>query len=116
MTYVSGAESGPKLRVLNADDGDRPPPSAAPLRIHPEQSDALPLARPISGEALRNAMLATTVAWIFGNVWVVATSNASITQFAKALGANPFQFGLLTALPYIASLLSLPAVMLIERT
>ena len=76
----------------------------------------LPLSRAVCGDDLRKAMAATTIAWIFGNVWVVATSNASITQFAKSLGANPFQFGLLSALPYLASLLSLPAVMLIERT
>src|SRR4051812_32865884 len=70
----------PSLLQMKSD------PSAAPLRVtagSPSTEKQLPLARPVTGDALRNAMAATTVAWVFGNVWVVATSNASITQFAK---------------------------------
>jgi MFS family permease len=61
-------------------------------------------------------MSLVTVAWLFGAVWVTATSGAPLTQFAKALGASNFQFGLLSALPFIASLLSMPASLLIDRT
>ncbi len=44
------------------------------------------------------------------------TSGAPFTLFARGLGASDFEFGLLTAMPYIASLLSMPASLLIERT
>src|SRR5215213_5948802 len=62
------------------------------------------------------AMSLVTLAWIFGSVWMTATSGAPLTQFARSLGASNFQFGLLAALPFIASLLSLPASVLIDRT
>ena len=108
----------PPCRLAPESEGTASPdgPIGDSCRASPDGSADLPAARPVTGGALRNAMAATTLAWIFGNVWFVATSNASITQYAKAMGASPFQFGLLTALPYLASLLSLPAVMLIERT
>jgi len=57
-----------------------------------------------------------TVAWMFGSVWMNLTAGAPITQFAKGLGASEFQFGVLSALPFIASLFSLPASLLTERT
>ncbi|CAN5524330.1 hypothetical protein BH09PLA1_BH09PLA1_34240 [soil metagenome] len=62
------------------------------------------------------AMSLVTLAWVFGSVWMTATSGAPLTQFARSLGASNFQFGLLAALPFIASLLSLPASVLIDRT
>src|SRR5689334_14564449 len=61
------------------------------------------------GPQLRRALSLVNVAWLFGAVWVTATSGAPLTQFAKGLGASNFQFGLLSALPFIASLLSMPA-------
>src|SRR5215213_2922495 len=64
----------------------------------------------------QRAMSLVTLAWIFGSVWMTATSGAPLTQFARSLGASNFQFGLLAALPFIASLLSLPASVLIDRT
>jgi MFS family permease len=39
-----------------------------------------------------------------------------VALFARHLDASEFQFGLLTALPFIASLISMPASVLIERT
>ena len=72
--------------------------------------------RPVSGERLRSAMLAGTVAWMFGNVWFVAISGSAFTLFAKGMNASPFEFGVLTALQYLAALVSLPASLLIERT
>jgi MFS family permease len=75
--------------------------------------DALPLqaVRP-----LRSSLQFLTAAWLFGSVWLTATSGAPLTQFAQSLGASKFQFGLLAALPFISSLLSMPASLLIDRT
>src|SRR5688572_10501549 len=78
-----------------------------PLR----QSDEAP-----TGPALRRAMLMATCGWMFGSVWFSAMSGTPLTLYARTLGASPFQFGVLAALPFLASLLSLPASFLIEST
>jgi MFS family permease len=72
--------------------------------------------RVVTGRPLRSAMLAGTLAWMFGNVWFAAISGSAFTLFAKSMNASPFEFGLFTALQYLAALVSLPAVLLIERT
>src|SRR5215212_5543667 len=68
------------------------------------------------GKALRRAMLIATCGWMFGSVWSSSMSGTPLTLYAKKLGATQFQFGLLGALPFLASLLSLPASLLIEST
>src|SRR5215212_7061118 len=68
------------------------------------------------GKALRRAMLIATGGWMFGSVWSSAMSGTPLTLYARKLGASQFQFGLLAALPFIASILSLPASILIEAT
>src|ERR1051325_3838886 len=77
------------------------------------ETEALPLAaaggRTVRGPRLRSAMLAGTLAWMFGNVWFAAISGSAFTLFAKSMDASPFQFGLFTALQYLAALVSLPA-------
>ena len=65
---------------------------------------------------LRQNLEMVTLGWVFGSVWVTATAGAPLTRFATELHASPWQFGLLTAMPFLASLLSLPASLLIERT
>ena len=65
---------------------------------------------------MRRALGFVTLAWIFGSAWAAATSGAALTRFAQGLGANEFQFGLLAALPFIASLLSIPSGIWIDRT
>lgn len=57
-----------------------------------------------------------TLGWLFGSVWLTATTGSPTTVFLKELNASPFQFGVVAALPFIASLLSLPASLLTERT
>lgn len=57
-----------------------------------------------------------TLGWVFGAVWFNSTSGAPLTLFAKSLGASPLQFGLLAAMPFLASLVSMPASWLIERS
>jgi MFS family permease len=77
---------------------------------------ALPLQpAEISGAALRRAVTLVTAAWVFGSVFVNLTSGAPLTLFATHLGATNFEFGLLTAIPFLTSLLSLPASLLTER-
>ncbi len=70
----------------------------------------------LQGPPLRRALTVITAAWLFGAVWITATAGAPLTLFAKHLGATEFQFGVLSALPFLASLLSMPASVLIERT
>lgn len=45
-----------------------------------------------------------------------ATSGAPLTEFARRLGTSNFQFGILSALPYITALACLPAAWWIERS
>ena len=61
-------------------------------------------------------MSLVTLAWVFGSVWVTATAGAPLTRYASGLGLSDFGFGLLAAAPFVASLLSLPASLVIDRT
>lgn len=61
-------------------------------------------------------MFLVTLAWFFGAIWISATAGTPQTNYAKSLGASNFQFGVLSALPFIASFLSLPGTLLIEAT
>ena len=104
------AEPGGEMDVTGAEIGLSAAPggtSALP-RIHPHG--------PPSGPALRKAMLIATGGWMFGSVWFSSMSGTPLTLYAKQLGASQFQFGLLAALPFLASILSLPASILIEAT
>lgn len=68
------------------------------------------------GERLGRTLRMVTLGWFFGAVWLNATSGTPLTNYAKALNASNFQFGVLAALPFMASLLSLPGTLLIEAT
>jgi MFS family permease len=97
----------------------RPTRSSANSPHDSEDAQPLPLprrSRPVAGQALRGALIVTTVGWIFGNVWNMTGTGAAFTLFARALGASPFEMGLLSAIPYLAALVSLPGSLLIERT
>lgn len=61
-------------------------------------------------------MFLVTLGWFFGAIWMSATAGTPQTNFAKQLGASNFQFGVLAALPFLASFLSLPGTLLIEAT
>src|SRR5205814_7066199 len=96
---------------------------AASLHLQTGSADErpLPLDPDATGTAahtrmVRRSLGIVTLGWVFGSVWMNSTSGAPLTLFAKGLGATPFQFGLLAALPFIASLVSMPASLLIERT
>ena len=64
----------------------------------------------------RRSLELITLGWLFGSVWNTAITGSPTTVFLKELNASPFQFGILAALPFIASLLALPSSLLIERT
>ena len=86
---------------------------ASPERSIPGGAHAgpMPPAWPV-----RRSMELVTLSWFFGSVWLTATTGSPTTVFLKELNASPFQFGVVAALPFIASLLSLPSSLLIERT
>ncbi|MGB7159586.1 MAG: MFS transporter [Tepidisphaeraceae bacterium] len=89
-------------------------PQPQPLPLEPGGNDRLVDA--LSGAALRRAMAFVTLSWVFGSVWATAIAGAPLTLFANALHASKFEFGLLSALPFIASLASMPASWWTERT
>src|SRR4051812_23304259 len=88
------------------------------LSAVPSNTSAIPINPDVvpTGKALRRAMFLATGGWMFGSVWSSSMSGTPLTLYAKQLGASQFQFGLLAALPFIASILSLPASLLIEAT
>src|SRR3954470_7486011 len=92
-------------------DRIKAPPSVViePLPLEIERTQ-------LRGPALRRALSLVTVAWVFGSVFATATAGAPLTLFATSLHASKFQFGLLSAMPFIASLVLMPASLLIERT
>jgi MFS family permease len=69
-----------------------------------------------SPKPLRNTLGLITLAWMFGSVWFTTTTGEPLTLFAQKLGASNFEFGLLTALPFLASLMAVPGSLLIEWT
>jgi MFS family permease len=70
----------------------------------------------LRGQPLRRAMTLVTISWVFGAVWVTAISGAPFSLFARDLGASELQIGILAALPFLASLVSMPASAVTERT
>jgi MFS family permease len=65
---------------------------------------------------LRTTLEIVTLSWVFGSVWQTTVTGVPLTRFASELHASPWQFGLLTAMPFLAALLSLPASLIIEHT
>jgi MFS family permease len=66
----------------------------------------------------RTAMKYVTVAWVFGNFWAVLALPGTVvlTQLCSKLGAGPAHFGLISSIPFIAALFSLPSSMWIDRS
>jgi MFS family permease len=70
----------------------------------------------LGGPPLRRAMALVTLSWVFGSVWQTAIGGAPFSLFARELHASEMQIGILAALPFLASLVSMPASLLTERT
>ena len=77
--------------------------------------DTLP-ALTLRGGHLRWSLRRVVQAWMFGVVWLVLVTGSQLTIFANMLGFTEFEFGLMGALPFLATLGQLPATMLIEKT
>lgn len=70
----------------------------------------------IRGPELRKSLRLVTVAYMYGMVHVSCVSGSQINIFSEMLGFNNFHFGLLTALPFLATFAQLAAAIPIERT
>ena len=70
----------------------------------------------LRGQPLRRALSFVTMSWVFGAVWATAIGGAPFSLFARDLGASELQIGVLAALPFLASLFSMPASAITERT
>jgi hypothetical protein len=65
--------------------------------------EVLPALR-LRGPTLRAAMRRITLAWCFGVVWMVCCTTGSHVQvFAREIGFDDFAFGVLAALPFLAT-------------
>ena len=89
---------------------------ASQTQSTPRQPFRPELRKTTTAQTLRSRLVVITLAWVFGSVWYTTTTGSALTVFAKGLGASNFQFGVLTALPFIASLMSVPGSVLIECT
>ena len=77
--------------------------------------DELP-ALSVRGPQLRRALRLTTMAWAFGIAWMATATGSHVAIYCRLLGFNDRFFGLLAAMPFLASLGQVPAALLIERT
>ena len=65
--------------------------------------------------ALRRQLGLIILAWVFGSYWLWTISGAAMTQFAKALGTPDYGFGILAALPFVGTLIQIPASYYLTR-
>lgn len=77
--------------------------------------DVLP-ALSVRGQELRQSLRLVTVAWMWGVVWMTCVGGDQMRAFARMLGFNDFAFGVMGAIPFIATLGQLPAAIIVERT
>ncbi|MFA6134642.1 MAG: MFS transporter [Phycisphaerae bacterium] len=85
------------------------------MSLRSRSYDVLP-ALSVRRRELRHSLRRVTVAWMFGVVWMSCTSGDQVRAFCRMLGFNDFAFGLMGALPFLASLGQLLAAEFIERT
>ena len=77
--------------------------------------DVLP-ALAVRGKDLRQSLRLVTVAWMWGVVWNTCVNGDQMRSFARMIGFNDFAFGLMGAIPFIATLGQLPAAIIVEQT
>lgn len=70
----------------------------------------------IRRDELRRSLRVVTVAWMYGCVWMSCVSGSHVKVFASMFGFTNLDFGVMTALPYIATFGQLLASVIIERT
>lgn len=77
--------------------------------------EAIP-ALSVRRQHLRQSLRTVTFAWTFGVVWLSCISGSHVKILATMLGFNDLAFGIMSALPFVATLAQLAASLLIERT
>jgi len=87
-----------------------------PELVAPARSSSVVTGAHRPAPPLRTKLSFITLAWVFGAIWFNTTTGEPLTVFAQKLGASNFQFGLLTAMPFLASLMAVPGSLLIEWT
>jgi len=65
---------------------------------------------------LRRSMRRVTAAWALGIIWMTCTGGSWMNSFQVMLGFSNIHFGLMTALPSLATAANLVAVVYVERT
>ena len=65
---------------------------------------------------IRRSIAMMVMGNIFGNLFGVITTGSALTGFARDLGANDLIFGVLSGIPLAASLMQIPAAILVSRT
>ncbi len=65
---------------------------------------------------IRRSIVMMVMGNIFGNLFGVITNGSALTGYAEILGSNDFTFGVLTGIPLAASLMQIPAAILVSRT
>ena len=70
----------------------------------------------VRGQELRRSMRIVTVAGMYAAAWSACASGSHVKVFARMLGFNDFAFGLMSAVPYLATSGQLFATVIIERT
>ncbi len=76
----------------------------------------MPASEKLNDTEIRRALRLSIISWVFGSVWLYTTAGVPLANYAQALQINELQKGILASLPFLATLLSLPASLLIERT
>jgi len=85
------------------------------MSLRSKSYEVLP-ALSVRGPELRRSLRTVTIAWMYGMVWMSCIMGSHVTIFSRMLGFTNFDFGLMTALPFLARFAHLPAVILTERT
>ncbi len=65
---------------------------------------------------LRRHLRTVTIAWLFGTIWLVSISGPQSALFFRMLGFGDLEFGILTAIPFIASGAQVLSAILMERS
>jgi MFS family permease len=68
----------------------------------------------IRGPDLKRSLRFITIAWLFGAFWMYANTGTTSTKLATYLGADDFIFGILGAVPFIATLMQIPGSIFTE--
>ena len=70
----------------------------------------------VRGPELRRSLRLVTVSWMFGIVWMSIIAGSRVNIFGRMIGFKDFHFGMLSAVPFIATFGQIVAAILVERT